>query len=98
MATNWLPTDQVRVLAKKRVYLDSVGEIAPHTRVHETVAAVAGAPDGAATAIKEHLLQVGSDDPVIVAREPRTKHVKHCSITITPKMVLRRLGCLSFTK
>jgi len=83
MASNYIDKTMVDVVAHKRVYIDSIPEAAPHTVVHNVAGSLAGAVG--------EVLDNDGDNAMKITALPRTKHVKHCSITITPNKVVKQL-------
>lgn len=83
MASNYIDKSMVDVIAKRRVYIDSIPEAAPHTILHDAAAAAANAASS--------LLENQGDDAIKITQLPHTKHVKYCSITINPNKVVSQL-------
>ena len=83
MASNYIDKTMVDVIAHKRVYIDSIPEAAPHTIVHNVAGSLAGAVG--------EVLDNDGDNAMKITGLPRTKHVKHCSITIHPNKVVKQL-------
>ena len=81
LTTNWLDPKRFRVLKRKRIYINSVPAIPPHTAVKE-----------ATDALKEtasHPLH--PDNDMTQATLATTGAVRKCSITLKPNMVLKQL-------
>lgn len=80
MATNWINPQVHQIIKRKRVYLDSVAEIAPYSVVHD-----------AADAVAHELRPDGHNDATAISKMPTTHGVKYCTMIISPNMVIRQL-------
>ena len=80
MSGNWIDRSQYRIIKHRKIYLDSVGDVPPVGLVHSTADAVLDAIGSG-----EHARQASA------TKLATTNAFKHCTITITPNMVMKQL-------
>lgn len=80
MSGNWIDKSQYRVIKHRKIYMDSVGDVPPYGIWHAT-----------ADAVLDNLASGDQARSVAATKPATTNAVKHCTITITPNMVMKQL-------